>query len=602
MFSRIKFGTKLFVAVICVLGISILSVSFLNYYQFQKTLFRVGKSSLEEISQCIYNAISMQKNIERTTLIPQLEKYVLDASKKFNGKVFVFNSNGKILIHSDRSLEGRSVFNFIKNKIIFDSKRGVVSYSLNGKTYLLITRYLKPLDWNIAVQIKKSDLLQDVDKRLFFNSIIVFILIVVVSSILLWFFLQVIIKPLRLLAYKSEEIAEGNFSIEFSYQAKDAIGELSHSFQIMVEHIKNMFLEIRGGVGMLSSSAAELNVIADEINSNSEKTNTLVTSAVGAAGSLNESMHSVAHIMQQASDNINTVASAAEEFSITIDEVAQNTSKAKSVATKAVDKANNASQRVNKLGIAANEISVVTETINAIASQTNLLALNATIEAARAGEAGKGFAVVANEIKELAKQTAVATEEIKQKIEAIQQETDFTVKEIQDISKVIKDIDEIITTIAVSVEQQSVTTKDIATNVSQAADGLVGVSQQVNESAVAAENIAKEIENVKEIADLMAVSSSHVFDFSEKLLDLADKLNKLLKRYKIDLECELLPKCGFFKKYKGTKDALLKGFLQSYCKGPMMNECKRKQYRQQHGVPPSDDMMPNGKIVEGLEK
>lgn len=158
----------------------------------------------------------------------------------------------------------------------------------------------------------------------------------------------------------------------------------------------------------------------------------------------------------------------AVSMTTTINEIAQNTEKANTITGEAVSEAKGASDNVDELGSAAQEISKVTETVTEISEQTNLLALNATIEAARAGDAGKGFAVVANEIKELARQTAEATQDIKRRIEGIQDSTSGTVTKIQQISKVINDVNDIVSTIASSVEEQSVTTKEIATNVAQA--------------------------------------------------------------------------------------------------------------------------------------
>lgn len=184
------------------------------------------------------------------------------------------------------------------------------------------------------------------------------------------------------------------------------------------------------------------------------------------------------------------------------------------------------------LGAAAELIDGVTETIFEISEQTNLLALNATIEAARAGDAGKGFAVVAGEIKELAKQTAAATQKIRDRIEAIQTTTKATVVEIGDITTVIADVNDIVMTITTSVEQQSEATREIADNVSQASLGIQEVNQNVAESSSVAEEIARDIVQVTGAAREMLVSSTTLNQSAEEMATLADQIRSITDKFK----------------------------------------------------------------------
>ena len=172
------------------------------------------------------------------------------------------------------------------------------------------------------------------------------------------------------------------------------------------------------------------------------------------------------------SKNVSSVAAAAEEMQASIREISKNANDSARVAKNAVGVAEATNDTMKKLGASSHEIGNVIKVINSIAQQTNLLALNATIEAARAGEAGKGFAVVANEVKELAKQTAKATEEIGQKIEAIQNDTKGAVSAIEEISAIINQINDISNSIASAVEEQTVTTNEIGRSVTEAAKGV----------------------------------------------------------------------------------------------------------------------------------
>ncbi|HZZ18385.1 MAG TPA: PAS domain-containing methyl-accepting chemotaxis protein [Opitutaceae bacterium] len=251
----------------------------------------------------------------------------------------------------------------------------------------------------------------------------------------------------------------------------------------------------------LASSAEELTAVSQQMSSNSEETS--AQSNVVAAAS------------EQVSKNVATVATSAEEMSASVKEIAKNANEAAKVATAAVKVADETNQTVAKLGVSSVDIGKVIKVITSIAQQTNLLALNATIEAARAGEAGKGFAVVANEVKELAKQTAKATEEISQKIEAIQSDAKGAVTSINQIGTIIGQINDISNTIASAVEEQSATTNEIARNASEAARGSTEISRNIANVSTAARNTTEGANNTltaaTELAKL-AASLKHVVE------------------------------------------------------------------------------------------
>ena len=244
---------------------------------------------------------------------------------------------------------------------------------------------------------------------------------------------------------------------------------------------------INANAQTLASSSQELTAVSQQMAANAEQTAAQANVASAAA--------------EQVSKNVTTVSTGTEEMGASIKEIAKSANEAAKVATTAVKVADRTNTTVAKLGESSAEIGNVIKVITSIAEQTNLLALNATIEAARAGEAGKGFAVVANEVKELAKQTARATEDIGHKIEAIQTDTKGAVEAIAQIGDIINQINDLQNTIASAVEEQTVTTGEIGRNIGEAAKGSNEIARNITGVAQAARSTTEGAGNTKTSAD-----------------------------------------------------------------------------------------------------
>jgi methyl-accepting chemotaxis protein len=271
-------------------------------------------------------------------------------------------------------------------------------------------------------------------------------------------------------------VAAGDLTPNILVVSDDEIGRMTKALNYALGGLRGTMESIGQNSHALASSSEVLSAVSHQMSSNAEETSAQ-SNVVSAAA-------------EQVTKNLQAVAIATEEMTASIKEIAKNAHQAAKVVMEAVQSAETTNATVTKLGQSSAEIGQVIKVITSIAQQTNLLALNATIEAARAGVAGKGFAVVANAVKELAKETAKATEDITQKIEVIQGDTQGAVEAIGRISQVIKQINDVSNTIASAVEEQTATTKEIARNVSEAARGGQQVAENITAVASAAKSTA----------------------------------------------------------------------------------------------------------------
>ena len=289
---------------------------------------------------------------------------------------------------------------------------------------------------------------------------------------------------------------KGDLTREVTVRGTDAIGQMGEGLAAFLTDLRNSVSAIAHNAQALANSAEELTSVSQQMSANAEETSAQANVVSAAA--------------EQVSKNVQTVATGADEMGTSIREIAKNASEAAKVATTAVKVAAETNATVAKLGDSSCEIGKVIKVITSIAQQTNLLALNATIEAARAGEAGKGFAVVANEVKELAKETAKATEDISQKIETIQADTTGAVNAIQEISGIINRINDISTTIASAVEEQTATTGEITRNVGEAARGSNEIAQNIIGVAQAAQSTTAGANDTQSAAGELARMASEL--------------------------------------------------------------------------------------------
>jgi methyl-accepting chemotaxis protein len=397
-------------------------------------------------------------------------------------------------------------------------------------------------------------------------SIILGLLSLVVAVILSLYLAGRIGKPLAEITEVTTAVASGDLSRQVNLlHSKDELGVLSRALSNMVFNLRGLISEIKENAASVASSSEELSatstqmkqsvakmagvsseaftitkdldgniqIVAQAVEQSNANVQEIVNASTqvecnikevdNAAASMSENMQTIASASEEMSAAVNTVACAMEEMSASLNEVSQQASQAARIAGKADETAEAARITMDALGNSAKEIGSVLEVIKSIASQTNLLALNATIEAASAGEAGKGFAVVANEVKELAKQSAEATEGIRLRIEEMQRNTDSAITSISEIAGVIGGINEINTTIASAVEEQTATANEISQSVSGAAQASADVSKSVIQAADFADQVTRQIQEANESVKAIASNLQEISKGTDEIASSASQ-------------------------------------------------------------------------------
>jgi len=282
-------------------------------------------------------------------------------------------------------------------------------------------------------------------------------------------------------------LAEGDLTRRAAVDQRDEVGRMADAIDAAQDSLREVMAAVVASADAVAASSEELSASSAQISASAQE-----TSAQSGV---------VASAADEVSRNVQTVAAGAEQMGASIREIASNAAEASEVASRAVTAAESTTATVAKLGESSAEIGNVIKVITSIAEQTNLLALNATIEAARAGEAGKGFAVVANEVKELAQETAKATEDIARRVEAIQADTGAAVTAIEEISSIVGQISDRQTTIASAVEEQTATTTEMSRSVQEAAGGTGQIAENITGVSTAAESTTQALGQTRTAVD-----------------------------------------------------------------------------------------------------
>lgn len=406
----------------------------------------------------------------------------------------------------------------------------------DGRFFQSLLPVYSGVDFSGAIAVLTSDTtVIDNTLHVGYTLVMVYLCCIVCIIPVALFFSGTMVKSILAVTSSLKDVAEGEGDLtkRITVRSADEIGELSQWFNLFIEKLQFMINDIADSSKALSRSVNVTRQAAGSISDNSGRMLEITDSVTLSASGMSSEISSLAGVVGQASTNLDIVASSTEEMTATVNEIAKNAESARNMSTRTLERIGIASAKVNQLIDSAKAIDAFTESINEISEQTNLLALNATIEAARAGEAGKGFAVVAGEIKDLAKQTATATLDIKSKIDAILQSSSVTVEEMTGISKTFGDMNDVVNDIASAIEEQSATTKEIADNTATVAMGISNVNASIAHFDSLTTEIAREMEQVNGASMTMSGDCRQIHSDAEEMGRQTGRLDQLINRFVI---------------------------------------------------------------------
>lgn len=518
----IRSALMISVAVLCIL----IAVIYIEYFHQKNMHDENMENRCKEISASIVGGMTDALSTGDNDIVRDQFKRLHRMLPEID--VYVYDYDAKISFSTDAETIGKSFKDYLGTPENVDKNENMLKTGISGglikkkvadKLYygsLLPSRNeeacyechgsSRQIIGGIAVLVDNSEAVESM-QRARNISILVGVLGVVVVIFLVWVIFSRMVSKLNITINEMKETSDS--VAKFSQQVREISNQIDISADQgnkMAVQASTAAMEISDHITSIASAAEEVSYQINDVNKNSLDVSTEIKASNKNISDASTNIGSVAAAAEQMSFSVNTVATAMEQMYASQSEITKSSSRCAAITSGASKETLRTREVVNKLGVAASQIGDIIDLITGIASKTNLLALNAAIEAAGAGEAGKGFAVVANEVKELAKQTAGATQDIRKKIKGMQKNAGEAIDAIEVITKVITEVDTIMGAIASSVEEQTATTNEVSRNVSESAVSADSVAKNIN---LAAENTEEVAESMRHVTDLeMGVSDN----------------------------------------------------------------------------------------------
>ncbi len=512
IFGRTSIRTKITAATVVTTGLLLLILGVFMMFQSKRLMLNALESKTNSL-------ISLAAQVSTPYIVnydyPALDAFVKEVVKDKDVEWLVFfDQRGEALTHNSEEKPPGPYSVLIERDLKGE----------DGKTQLAQLKFSYS-NYGVSTQFRHDALM--IGSAIMCGGLLMTVLIALIT--------RVFIRPIDLAANLMQDIAEGDGDLtkKMMVHSHDEIGALAKNFNTFVAKIRGIIQHLSGSAGNMTSLSDRLSSLSQTLGEGVAAMSKQTATVAAAAEEASVNAASVAASMEQAATNLVSVSEATEEMNHTIDKIVVHSEKTRNISEQAGEQAQNLGELMRQFGQAAQAIGTVTETITEISSQTNLLALNATIEAARAGEAGKGFAVVATEIKELAKQTAAATEDIKARVAGVQTSAGEAMTDIGKITVVIDEVRSLVADIASSIEEQAGITRSAVASVAQASEGVKNANEQVAQTATVSQQIAKEIQEINEVVEDIHLGGGEVRANSKELSELAIQINSQIGHFRI---------------------------------------------------------------------
>ncbi|MEA1967859.1 MAG: methyl-accepting chemotaxis protein [Thermodesulfobacteriota bacterium] len=538
-------ATVVFIVLAAVIWFNIASQKSLSENQ----LARQNEMLANAVEGGMFDALAIGDNDVVRTQFKRLHKNLSDL------KVFVYDFNGKISFSTEEKAVGSEIDSFLGDNAANGVKAMIASGNdnkqlfhkkFNGEIFSIVNKSIpnesrcyhchgssKKVLGGISVCSSEQAAVAAI-KSSRNQSILIGTIGIVFIIFSVWFLFHMLVnKRVVDILGVTGKMRQGDFTHEIKVKGEDELSHIIARINMVNQEMRQIIFKVIESSNELSGSSTELSAISENLLAGATETSGKSNTVAVASEEMSSNLSSIAASMEETASNVSVVASASEEMNSTVSEIAHNAGSAKTIIDKAVTDFSNVAEVVKELGKATEDIDAVTDEIKSISEQVGLLALNAKIEAARAGEAGKGFAVVAQEIAELATDTNKSTIKVNDKVQWMKDQSAKTAIEVENVSKTVTDSDEAITTIAAAVEEQTITSREIADNIARISQGISVVNDNVSQGAAVSKEVSQDIAVIDLAAGEMETNSNQVNDSASSLASMAEKLNEMMKKFTV---------------------------------------------------------------------